>query len=65
MKVQVPTPEQAPLHPAKVEPESADAKSVTTLPEGKLALQVSPQLIPLGEELTCPVPPPSFCTDTD
>ena len=61
--VQVPVPEQPPpLQPAKTDPDSALAVSVTAVPELKLAAQVVPQLIPAGEELTVPDPVPDFVT---
>jgi len=46
-------PVQAPLQPVKVPPL---ADRVTVLPLAKLALQVEPQLMPLGVEVTVPVP---------
>ena len=59
---QLPVPLQAPLQPAKVEPEAAAAVNVTLVPELKLALQVAPQLIPEGEEVTDPLPVPVLVT---
>src|SRR5262245_19823227 len=59
--VQVPVPEQAPLQPAKVEPDAAAAVSVALVPFAKLAFCVAhvvPQLIPAGLEVTVPVPVP-------
>jgi hypothetical protein len=58
LTVQVPVPVQAPLHPVKVEPVPAAAVRVTEVPDAYEALQVLPQLIPLGEEVTVPVPVP-------
>jgi len=58
VSVQVEVPEQAPLQPAKVEPALGVAVSVTTEPEVKLLVQVAPQLRPLGEEVTTPLPVP-------
>ena len=55
---QGPMPLQSPIHPAKVEPTSGVAVSVTTLPKGKLVLHVTPQLIPGGVLVTVPVPEP-------
>jgi len=46
----------------KVEPEAGVAVKVTLVPEAILALQVLPQLIPLGEELTVPLPVPLLVT---
>lgn len=60
--VQVPVPEQAPLQPAKVDPASATAVSVTEVPAVKLALQLVPQLMPDGELLTVPLPEPALTT---
>ena len=53
---------QAPLQPAKVEPLSAVAVSVTLVPAAKLALQLEPQLTPVGEEVIIPLPMPVFVT---
>jgi hypothetical protein len=55
---EVPVPLHAPLQPEKVEPEAGVAESVTLVPLAKGALQVSPQLIPLGNEVTMPLPLP-------
>src|SRR5262252_506471 len=60
--VQVPVPVQAPLQPAKVEPLAAAAVRVTEVPLAKLALQVLPQLTPVGEEVTVPLPEPALVT---
>jgi len=56
--VQVPVPVQAPLQPVKVEPVEAAAVRVTLVPLVKLALQVEPQLTPVGLEVTVPEPVP-------
>jgi hypothetical protein len=57
---QAPIPEQPPpLQPAKVDPDAATAVSVTVVPEGKPALQVAPQLIPAGVDVTVPEPLPA------
>ena len=60
--VQVPVPLHAPPQPAKLEPEVAEAVSVTLVPCVKLAVQVVPQLIPAGLELTVPAPLPFLVT---
>jgi hypothetical protein len=61
--VQVPVPlHPPPLQPTKIEPDVAAAVSVTELPVGNEALQVSPQLMPAGLLVTVPVPPPAFVT---
>ena len=49
-------PVQAPVHPVKLLPASALAVSVTWLPSSKLAVQVAPQLMPAGVEVTVPAP---------
>ncbi len=48
--------EQFPLQPVKDWPAEGVAVSVTLVPPGKAALQVAPQLIPLGEDVTVPLP---------
>ena len=60
--VQLLVPVQAPLQPAKVEPLAAAAVSVTEVPLEKLALQVLPQLMPVGVEVTVPAPLPALVT---
>jgi hypothetical protein len=59
---QAPVPVHAPDQPANVEPESAAAVSVTDELLEKLAVQVEPQLMPAGDEVTAPVPVPAFVT---
>jgi hypothetical protein len=56
---QVEVPEQAPDQPAKVEPVPGVAVRVTLVPLEKEALQVEPQLMPLGLLVTVPVPVPA------
>jgi hypothetical protein len=51
-------PEQAPDQPAKALPGAATAVKVTLVPAGKSAMQVEPQLIPSGFEVTVPGPEP-------
>lgn len=60
--VQAPVPEQAPVHPVKVELALAFAVSVTDVPDAKLALHVGPQLSPDGLLVTVPTPDPAFNT---
>jgi hypothetical protein len=57
-------PAQAPAHPARTDPAAGDAVSVTLVPDAKPAVQVDPQLIPVGLEDTVPVPAPPFVTDS-
>ena len=57
----VDVPEQTPPdQPVKVESVSGVAVRVTPVPLAKDALQVGPQLIPLGAEVTVPLPLPSL-----
>src|SRR3954451_15345695 len=51
-----------PLQPANTDPDAADAVKVTLLPAVKLALQVTPQLMPAGLLVTVPVPVPTVET---
>lgn len=60
-----PVPVQASLHPANVEPEAATGVRVTELLVEKLAEQVEPQLIPVGEEVTVPLPEPTLVTTSE
>ena len=59
-----PVPEQAPVQPAKVEPVFATAVSCTGVPMLKPAVQVVPQLIPVGLLVTAPIPVPVSATVT-
>ena len=57
----VDVPEQTPPdQPVKVKPGSGVAVRVTLVPLAKDELQVGPQLIPLGAEVTVPLPLPSL-----
>jgi hypothetical protein len=60
--LQAPVPEQSMLHPPKLELFPAISESITTVPLGKLAEQVSGQLIPAGLLVTEPVPLPARVT---
>ena len=55
-------PLHAPDQPANVEPEFGVALNATAVAPAKVALHVDPQLMPAGELLTLPVPPPAFVT---
>lgn len=55
-------PVQAPPQPEKTEPWAACAVKVTAVPEAKDAEQLEPQLMPLGDELTEPLPVPRRVT---
>ena len=59
--VHVPVPEQPPpSQPRKVEPAAGVAVKVTTEPGLKEALQVFPQMMPAGEDVTVPRPVPNL-----
>src|SRR6476661_10348972 len=61
--MQVPVPEQpAPVQPVKSELASGLAVRVTTVPKAKSFVQVDPQSIPAGLEVTEPEPLPSVET---
>jgi hypothetical protein len=53
---QLPLPVHAPLQLVKLQPAAGVSLSVTDAPPSKLALQVTPQLIPDGVLLTEPLP---------
>jgi hypothetical protein len=58
----------SPLHPAKTDPEEAVALRATMMPLLKAPEapeQVLPQLIPVGELETMPVPVPAFASATE
>jgi len=59
---QVPVPLQAPLQPAKVEPDAAAAVSVNWVPTATVSVQSAPHAIPAGELVTVPVPVPFLVT---
>lgn len=62
--VQVLFPAQAePDQPAKTEPDAEVAESVTEVPELNVAVQVDPQLMPVGVLLTTPLPAPAELMD--
>ena len=62
IKLHVAEPAQAPDHPEKTEFPVGEAVSVTAVPVVKVALQVWPQLMPLGLLLTVPAPVPETVT---
>jgi len=55
--LQLPVPEHAPDQPAKVEPMLGCAVRVTVVPAAKVR-QPEPHEVPVGEELTVPLPVP-------
>jgi hypothetical protein len=54
--VQIPVPVQAPLHPAKLQPEAGVAVSITEVPLSKVVEQTPGQVIPDGLLVTVPLP---------
>jgi hypothetical protein len=56
-------PEQTPDQPAKVEPPTGDAVKVTSAPTVKFPVQVAPQVMPAGLEVTVPAPEPASDTE--
>ena len=62
VNTQFPVPVHEPLQPANVDPLAAVAVSVTAALPPKLALQVVPQLMPAGADVTVPLPVPAFVT---
>jgi hypothetical protein len=54
--LQLPVPVHAPLQPVKVDPTAAVGVRTTFVPLLKVALHVDPQLIPLGVDVTEPLP---------
>ena len=62
--VQVPVPVHGkPLHPANTEPGDAAAVRITVVPAVNAAVHAVPQLMPLGLEVTVPVPAPELVID--
>ena len=62
---QVPVPGQLGTdQPVKIDPTLGDAVSRTVAPSAKGALQVAPQVIPTGVDVTVPVPLPSRATES-
>jgi hypothetical protein len=57
-----PVPAHAPDQPVKAEPAVAACVSVTTVPGGNVAVQVAPQAMPAGAEVTVPLPLPARVT---
>ncbi len=63
--VQGPVPEQPPpLHPANEEPAAGAGVNVTGAPASNCAVQVPPQSMPAGVDVTVPLPVPCFWTVT-
>lgn len=62
LTMQEATPVQAPPHPANTEPESCVADRLTMVPTGKSYVQVAPQSMPAGVDVTVPLPAPSLVT---
>src|SRR5260221_4792044 len=58
-----PIPLHAPLQPANADPSAGAANSATEAAGEKFSVQVAPQLIPAGLEVTLPLPVPDFVTD--
>ena len=52
-----------PLHPAKLEPFAGTAVSVTDVPPGNEAEHVGSHVIPVGLDVTVPLPAPDFVRD--
>src|SRR5258706_3159 len=58
-----PIPLHAPLQPANADPSAAAANSPTAAAGAEFTVQVAPQSIPAGLEVTVPLPVPDFVTD--
>jgi hypothetical protein len=61
---QVAVPLQAPLQPAKIDPEAGLAVSVIDVPTGTASVQSAPHAMPAGVLVTVPAPVPFFVTDS-
>ena len=59
-----PVPEQAPVQPAKVEPEAGVAVRVSAVPGVTDCEQLVPQLMPPAVLVTVPAPEPLFVTES-
>src|SRR5262245_30067709 len=57
-----PVPVQPPLHPVNVEPTAGAAVSVIAVPMLYDEVHADPQLIPVGTDVTAPVPLPASTT---
>src|SRR5204862_7226233 len=64
VSVQEADPVQAPPQLLNAEPAAGVAVKVTTVAAAKEALQLEPQLIPAGDEVTVPLPVPAFVMPT-
>src|SRR5262249_28729917 len=62
VNVQVPVPAQSPDQPVNVDPAAGLAVSVTDVPWAKECVHVAPQSMPVGVDVTEPVPLPAFAT---
>ena len=58
----IPVPEQAPDHPAKIDPDEGAAVNVTSVPSLYDAVQVERRSIPAGVLVTVPYPVPDLET---
>lgn len=63
--VQVPVPVQVPDQPVKSESDVGAAERVTMVPTAKVAVQLAPQLIPAGDDVTVPLPLPVLATPNE
>src|SRR5262245_45133655 len=60
---QGPVPVQAPLHPPKTEPAAGAALRVTGVPAANGSVQSAPQSMPVGLDVTVPLPAPALATE--